>query len=170
MTRHDVPFLDDSKARVLSVKKKLARCGTVCGLVFCTILSALLALGYQHETIITDGRGIEVRLAADHLLLMWMPGERFAGISHLTFERRPSAYRWPMVFLFSPRPRPPTRTLGIALWIALLLCVVVTLVFFMWGRASFKEGCCSKCGYNLTGNVSGRCPECGAEVKLKQCE
>jgi len=25
-----------------------------------------------------------------------------------------------------------------------------------------EEGCCLKCGYSLTGNVSGRCPECGA--------
>jgi len=24
---------------------------------------------------------------------------------------------------------------------------------------------CSKCGYNLTGNVSGRCPECGTPVQ-----
>jgi len=24
-----------------------------------------------------------------------------------------------------------------------------------------KSGCCSRCGYNLTGNISGICPECG---------
>jgi len=27
-----------------------------------------------------------------------------------------------------------------------------------------RAGLCIKCGYNLTGNVSGRCPECGAGV------
>ena len=26
------------------------------------------------------------------------------------------------------------------------------------------QGCCIKCGYNLTGNESGVCPECGCEV------
>ncbi|MCH8853871.1 MAG: hypothetical protein IID41_14655 [Planctomycetes bacterium] len=26
-----------------------------------------------------------------------------------------------------------------------------------------EVGLCTKCGYNLTGNVSGRCPECGKE-------
>jgi len=26
-------------------------------------------------------------------------------------------------------------------------------------------GYCQKCGYDLTGNVSGRCPECGAKVE-----
>ena len=26
------------------------------------------------------------------------------------------------------------------------------------------DGCCDACGYNLTGNVSGRCPECGTTI------
>lgn len=25
----------------------------------------------------------------------------------------------------------------------------------------FADHCCARCGYDLTGNVSGRCPECG---------
>ena len=28
-----------------------------------------------------------------------------------------------------------------------------------------KKGLCLKCGYNLTGNVSGVCPECGEKVE-----
>lgn len=27
-----------------------------------------------------------------------------------------------------------------------------------------KHGLCLSCGYNLTGNVSGRCPECGNQI------
>ncbi len=27
------------------------------------------------------------------------------------------------------------------------------------------RGLCSTCGYNLTGNESGQCPECGTEIK-----
>lgn len=27
-----------------------------------------------------------------------------------------------------------------------------------------RPGCCVRCGYNLTGNVSGVCPECGRKV------
>ena len=26
------------------------------------------------------------------------------------------------------------------------------------------SGCCSRCGYNLTGNTSGVCPECGTAI------
>src|SRR5688500_10199075 len=29
-------------------------------------------------------------------------------------------------------------------------------------EASMKAGLCPSCGYDLTGNVSGTCPECGA--------
>jgi hypothetical protein len=30
--------------------------------------------------------------------------------------------------------------------------------------ASVKKGLCVKCGYDLTGNVSGVCPECGEKI------
>ncbi len=32
-----------------------------------------------------------------------------------------------------------------------------------WGHSEYKH--CDSCSYNLTGNVSGRCPECGTEVE-----
>ena len=31
-----------------------------------------------------------------------------------------------------------------------------------------KKGLCLECGYNLTGNVSGVCPECGEPVSAQQ--
>lgn len=31
-------------------------------------------------------------------------------------------------------------------------------------RRRAPHGCCAGCGYDLTGNLSGRCPECGAAV------
>jgi hypothetical protein len=44
---------------------------------------------------------------------------------------------------------------------------------YLWSKlyvGSVNRGCsadptCRECGYNLTGNVSGICPECGAEVE-----
>jgi DNA-directed RNA polymerase subunit RPC12/RpoP len=35
-------------------------------------------------------------------------------------------------------------------------------------RRPFPPGHCRKCGYNLTGNVSGRCPECGARSLVNE--
>ena len=53
-------------------------------------------------------------------------------------------------------------------WLPSALCVpAATLALWLgpirrWRRQ--MRGGCPRCGYNLTGNVTGRCPECGAVV------
>lgn len=41
---------------------------------------------------------------------------------------------------------------------------VALLCLYPWARRRLRaaQGLCVKCGYNLTGNVSGRCSECGS--------
>jgi len=58
------------------------------------------------------------------------------------------------------------------------LAIRVPLLWVLWmiagpallarihGFHRFPPGHCEKCGYNLTGNISGRCPECGRHVPL----
>lgn len=60
--------------------------------------------------------------------------------------------------------------LGIALALLLraaleLFLVVIAYTFFVY-FLSFrgKLGHCRDCGYNLTGNTTGRCPECGMSI------
>jgi len=57
---------------------------------------------------------------------------------------------------------------GTTFWIPLglpllILTTVVTLAY--WRRLRHESGCRS-CGYDLTGNVSGVCPECGAATRM----
>lgn len=54
------------------------------------------------------------------------------------------------------------------LWLPLAFMSLLTLVLFIGGRARRIEGLCGKCGYDLRGNVSGVCPECGTEIPLQQ--
>jgi len=49
-----------------------------------------------------------------------------------------------------------------------MLLAIPTL--FLWraerrDRRRAAAGACSACGYDLTGNVTGRCPECGAAAE-----
>ena len=48
-------------------------------------------------------------------------------------------------------------------WIALLALLVPTTIAWIKCRR-YPPGRCQSCGYDLTGNVSGTCPECGTAV------
>jgi len=55
------------------------------------------------------------------------------------------------------------KFLLIPLYVPLFVLALPTA--FLWGRDRRPEpGHRQKCGYDLTGNVSGRCPECGTPV------
>ncbi|HKQ47296.1 MAG TPA: hypothetical protein VJZ71_04400 [Phycisphaerae bacterium] len=38
--------------------------------------------------------------------------------------------------------------------------------FLLWKACYMELPLCPRCGYNLTGNTSGRCPECGQPVEI----
>ena len=50
------------------------------------------------------------------------------------------------------------------LWLPLAVIGVPTILAWRRDRP-FPPGHCQRCGYDLTGNVSGRCPECGTLLK-----
>ena len=56
----------------------------------------------------------------------------------------------------------------IPFWLMGVLLGAYPLVAFIRGpylrHRRRKKGLCLKCGYNLTGNVSGVCPECGERI------
>jgi hypothetical protein len=54
------------------------------------------------------------------------------------------------------------------LWFPAILLSVPPSIWLARQRRKRKlRGCCAKCGYNLTGNVSGVCPECGTPITSK---
>ena len=56
----------------------------------------------------------------------------------------------------------------IPLWLPLALLLIYPSYAFIRGphrrHRRRKKGLCLNCGYNLTGNVSGVCPECGERI------
>ena len=53
----------------------------------------------------------------------------------------------------------------IALFAAYPLFALIRGPWRRWRRP--REGYCTHCGYNLTGNVSGTCPECGTSTSTQ---
>jgi len=54
---------------------------------------------------------------------------------------------------------------GLGLWLPCICIGFPAAILFYRDRRRIPPGHCQKCGYNLTGNESGKCPECG-----KPCE
>jgi hypothetical protein len=50
------------------------------------------------------------------------------------------------------------------LWLPLVVATVLTVTLWWRDRRRIPAGHCRKCGYNLTGHVSGVCPVCGVPV------
>ncbi len=48
-----------------------------------------------------------------------------------------------------------------SLWEPLVILAIVSVLLFWLDRKRPRPGHCQSCGYNLTGNVSGVCSECG---------
>ena len=70
-------------------------------------------------------------------------------------------------------PRPAYHSIGayqheliIPLWLPMLVLLIPALWMWWMDRVSIEPGHCERCGYDLTGNVSGRCPECGDVVRV----
>jgi hypothetical protein len=53
----------------------------------------------------------------------------------------------------------------IPLWIPLFTAAVPAGILFYRDRRRNPLGHCGQCGYNLTGNTSGLCPECGISIE-----
>lgn len=57
--------------------------------------------------------------------------------------------------------------MSLPLW--LMLIAVALPTWFLWrrDRRRIPPGHCQRCGYNLTGNTTGVCPECGQRLRTR---
>jgi len=85
------------------------------------------------------------------------------SISEATTSAGP--YAISIQITYSPR-------FSLPLWPVLLVTAVLPVLWMMReyrrrrGRRRTLNGLCAACGYSVTGNTSGTCPECGTPIPL----
>jgi hypothetical protein len=80
------------------------------------------------------------------------------------FERadfNPRINWWPLLV-----PNAALKAVALPLWILFVITAAVAVVSWRRLRARLP-GHCRKCDYDLTGNESGVCPECGEKVQRR---
>ena len=60
----------------------------------------------------------------------------------------------------------PWTVARVPLWTVFAVVVTPTAFMFYRDRRRIPPGHCQKCSYDLSGNVSGKCPECGKPIAL----
>jgi len=61
-----------------------------------------------------------------------------------------------------------TLAVSVPLWWVAAPLLLLTAILWWLDRRRVPPGHCRKCGYDLTGNVTGVCPECGAPASVRR--
>jgi hypothetical protein len=129
---------------------------------------------YRRPVTLTPGGHV------DHVWYRFMFSHGSLGCAYS--EPTPSELRMEMLLRFFDRQWMPSFTsdrlrftgaysgfgliwaVVVPLWIPLLIVATPTAILWWRDRRRIPPGHCRKCGYDLTGNVSGVCPECGEGI------
>lgn len=76
-----------------------------------------------------------------------------------------SVFKWPFTSTASaPTVKVNAHYVQLPIIHVLITCWLVAILLLLRARDRTMQGRCSFCKYNLTGNLSGICPECGTSI------
>ncbi len=140
------------------------------GTIACALIAtAALVSGWRHIRAyrVVGSTRYQLEVCAGALDIVWWGDSEtdghYNGDWDFFIEPRQGAWR---LFVF-PRGWPFAHegeyqwTISTPLSLPLLIALLPTLWLWRLERRQPRVGCCRKCNYDLTGNVFGRCPECG---------
>jgi len=126
-----------------------------------TVLVCLIAVWWRSRT-----HGVELRFTRSAIqvehgrITVELDNTRSTGLSVAKVRRRGSLF--PLLLPQYARDEDGRPMLVIPIVFVFTIVMLTTLLIWRpWTAARGRKGHCAGCGYDLTGNVSGICPECG---------
>jgi hypothetical protein len=164
------------------VRRKLVNLAALLSLLLCAAILSLLLVGSRIKIIRDTGFTLNIKDWTLAIEQQWIsisntatpmdavpvfgggPGLQARGVVHMRLPGfRFTRFTWP--------PQCPLGTwwsCSVASVVPLLLSGMLPTMWLVRRRArSAQNPTCKRCGYNLTGNTNGVCPECGAAVAEK---
>lgn len=91
--------------------------------------------------------------------LLLAPSTLWYNLESGAFPQRALGLWWPIVR--------SGEALVMPVWIP-AMAISIPAILSRWLRRQRPQGSCRRCGYELTGNVSGICPECGTSIEAQE--
>jgi hypothetical protein len=135
-----------------------------CGAFLCVLVATLWAMSTV-RWMGWDGGKREIYMGSGRTAVVYIGHYQGEGPG-LFCRRHPTAP--PIIWQFDLKnfPQDQEYLIAVPLWLVLLFLLVLTIGAWRLDRR-IPPGHCQKCGYDLTGNVSRRCPECGTMTQRK---
>jgi hypothetical protein len=149
-----------SRARVVRRALRIA------AIVACLAVGGLWLWSGCHSAYVTDHFRYECQMKAGVLSLSVSFEPDLEPGTHISGYAVPSGngFRLRWAVPSSEHVRGQYLCVELPIWLLLSGMLLGAVVLFHLTRPRRAPGTCQMCGYNLTGNVSGRCPECGTTV------
>lgn len=165
-----VLFFRDRRPRLAShrfsrLRQRLKWIGTglVASVIGVWLISLFYAMGIQlprniyvgtQDAVIT-AFWIENEIQPDAVWTTRLIGPQFGGFGLI----------WPHQTDFAYNSGEWGSVTVIPFWTPMLIIAVPTALLWHRDRRCNRPGCCLRCGYDLTGNISGVCSECGDKAR-----
>ena len=129
----------------------LAVCALICAAWVVTVVGSNGFYAYSRYA-------ASLRSGAVYVVVMHDAVSGYVMVEHSQLVWLPRHYTLP-----GPLSSAGGHGFDIPLWLPFVVIAIPT--FIAWRRDRKPPPGHCPCGYNLTGNVSGRCPECGAHIE-----
>src|SRR5262245_33607746 len=140
-----------------------------CGTTLCVLILGVAVLSFRWQYCGLMGYSVTLYARGGSIEAYWVG--RFPHLfAWPEWESSVPLNHWPeWKYAWSQQPTWPTLThpsrgeslLTIPLWLPFVLIAIPTALLSWLDRRRVVTGKCRKCAYDLTGNTSGVCPECG---------